>query len=166
MIGAKHILVGLVLTLFVACCYGQNGAREKTFRFYENSRLEQRFRDDVLKNFNIVEGDQLVFEFGDNNGGEAGNYSVVLSKLVFQIDAGKRTFHLKDEEITQQMGAYKQYRRTQDWGAQPIARGFIKGQRKADNTWTIELDVTFEGCRTAMEYHIQESAVFTLAEKE
>lgn len=166
MMCTHRIVVSLALLFTVLFAHGQDFVEQKAFRFYENSQIEQRKREEQLRGFKIIAGDQLVFEFSSNNSGDPGNHSKVPTKLVFQIDQNKQKFILKDEEITEHLGAYAHYARTQDRGAHEVAKGTVKGKRNADNSWSIELDVIVVGWRTGKTYHLQESAVFKGAERE
>ena len=148
---------------FISCfiainCFAQEFKEHKAFVLHEQSQLKH---DTIhYKTYRIEDGQNLVFEFISDNGGDPGNRSLADSRVTFYIPSGITNFEFKDEDLLEAGALYIQRCHCQDKGIHMLNKGVINGAKHYDGSWSVSLDVTFLGRNTDKVYHIVESGTY------
>ncbi|MEQ9186625.1 MAG: hypothetical protein RLP15_02755 [Cryomorphaceae bacterium] len=164
MMGARHIAPLLFSTLwsFNVCC----AQEEKKYVYYEDSAIEYDEEKLNKQNFyRIASGTKRVFEWYQNNAGEAGNHSVAPTIIAFEVDPSLDQFELRATELLDANAVYIQDCRCQDKGIHPLKEGVIKGQRISQGLWRIEIDILVAGRNTTKVYHQEIRETFEQRER-
>ena len=161
----RYLVILLFFSFLTSQALAQGFEEQQQFKCYENSQIKYDSKRTHYKSYSVIEGDQLVFEYTTDNGGDPGNHSRMESKIVFQVEKGIRKFQFSDQEITEHSGIYIQFGQTMDRGIKAIDQGQIKGKFRADGLWEVEIDVIVPGRLTKKEYHFVVNEVYSTVDK-
>jgi len=153
--GLKNMV--LFACLLSLACYtkAQNAELVEELKCYAKSQM---VHDSIRhKSFSINEGPNLVFEFLSNNAGEPGNNSIAETKVLFQIDQNVDRIDWNVKEVAKLGIIYIQLCQCQDEGIQFATSGFVRAEKTAESSWTVEFDLMFKGAKTGKVYHIAEN---------
>jgi hypothetical protein len=152
-----------LLLLTTTSLFAQSHALEEQFVYYEGSGM--RHDSARFQSFEMIEGEDILFEYTSNNASEVGNHSTALTKVVFIANQDGDDVYLKDKDLLNAGAIYMQQCRCADRGIQPILEGIITGKKQVDGSWDIEIDGTAYGRTTGKRYHIQTKGTFKQASK-
>jgi len=138
----NYILTLLLIILLVGCNNKTNKSIEE-FTFTENSKiiLESEYEGTFSK---IRSGEHLVFtyyfqkeEHPDISDDE------YAESIIFEINPNLSTFSYADDELMSVNSYFDKYCFCVIEGSIQISKGTIKGVKIDDQTWNVEIDVTF-----------------------
>ncbi|NQV51669.1 MAG: hypothetical protein HQ500_00720 [Flavobacteriales bacterium] len=155
-----------MMLCFLSSAMGQVNEEKKDFQYWENASIQYDAEKLNKQNlYEVISGNQRVFQFTTNNAGDLGNYSEAPTIITFETELGSNRFELRDDQIMHHGGIYLQDCRCQDKGIHKIERGVITGERTGPSEWTVAIDVFVEGRKTEKEYHITETGTFQEAQR-
>jgi len=145
----NRILIFLiVLVTFLSCASDDNGIEsnlpgEIDLSFTEEAQITIVENPDIEASFlDIVDGDQLVFEFRREDGmdNEIAD-DEILELIVFEVDPDAIIFSYTEQDFIDNNVYYSVSCFCSTIGALPLETGTISGTKLTDNRWDITIDV-------------------------
>lgn len=142
----KKILLLLVIASYCLSCSNDDDGNIPdiiTYSFVEDAMIITN----EVQGFSLAsqgEGNNLVFEYrmeeGDDPDIADDEY---VETILFEIPLDATSFQYTDEEILDTKMYFSQFCYCDPIGSIQISKGVLKGEKQNDNSWSIELDVTF-----------------------
>ncbi|KQC29051.1 hypothetical protein [Flagellimonas eckloniae] len=136
------VLLGVCL-IFLTSCFNDDNPEITEYSFYENATIVTTMMDGY--GFATIEsGQSLVFEYFFTASEEPqvadDEYE---ERIIFEIDATAESFSMSGDDLTMANTVFDKYCFCDIRGSIPISSGTISGEKISDNSWNIEIDVTF-----------------------
>ena len=144
----RSILIILISSIFFSCKKDASSDCTKethTYEFYTNSKIDT-IRTQAGLFFQINPGSDVVFSY-THVGPDCKNIAdeEYTDKFVFKVPAGVNSFNYQDS--TQLANAMTLFTKIAFFstGASPATEGYLKGTKKPDGKWDVEINVEIGG---------------------
>ncbi len=143
----RLILLLLVSSALFSCKKNANSDCTKethTYEFYSNSKIDTT-RTQAGLFFQINPGSDLVFSY-THVGPDCKNVAdeEYTDKFVFKVPAGANSFNYQDAQLADAVCLFIKIAFLTT-GASPATAGYVKGTKRTDGKWDVEINVEIGG---------------------
>lgn len=167
----KYVIILIISSvLFWGCgASSQLSSARYSYKILEKKRISEtrttNLDGSLSLNYEIMEGEKLVFEYSHVPAQDMQiEGDEVKETVVFEMEGDKDAFFLRDREIESSICYYRRSCQCAGAGVYKINTGKLKGFKKSDKEWEIEMDITAIGedtfTRNNMQINISASEVF------
>ena len=112
--------------------------------------------------YNVVSDNKTVFQYSAQTPNSGVRHYAHTGYLRFQADSGATSFSYTDSVLAEHLTYYYSMAGIpRNWGT-PVGKGTIQGEKLANNTWRVYIDVTLYNLDTNLHISaIKENEVFT-----
>lgn len=110
----------------------------------------------------IKEGDEVVFEVISETGIDERNDSMIKSVLYFSVSENKEAFNFENGEFGAINAFLRRHCRCLDAGFNKVKSGYIKGQKRSDGKWELDIAITAIGNNLKNEYPLEFKGIASL----
>jgi hypothetical protein len=145
----RRFAIIILTCIFFYGCKKDGGSSDCTkdihqYEFYSNSKIDTT-RTQAGLFFQINPGNDLVFSY-THTGPDCKSIAdeEYTDKFVFKVPAGVNSFNYQDAQLTDAMCLFIKISFFTN-GASPATSGFVKGTKRTDGKWDVEINVEIGG---------------------